>query len=58
MCLDDSDYWIAACSDIAYEGLDVDAISAACRVARNAEEFFWAVQAAVKLKEVIDGRLS
>ena len=58
MELDDSDYWIAACSDIAYERLDVEAISAACRVSESAEEFFWAVQAAVLLKEVCDGGLS
>ena len=48
----DTDYWIAACLDTAYEGLDVEAISAACMVSESAEEFFWAVQAAVMLKEV------
>ena len=54
MELDDSDYWIASCLDTAYEGLSVEAISAACRVSENAEEFFWAVQAAVALKEICD----
>ena len=54
MTLTESDYYTAACLDTAYEGLDVEAVSAACRVSENAEEFFWAVQAAVMLKEVID----
>jgi len=54
MTLTESDYYTAACLDTAYEGLDVEAISAACRVSQNAEEFFWAVQAAVRLKEICD----
>ena len=54
MTLTESDYYTAACLDTAYEGLDVEAISAACRVSENAEEFFWAVQAAVMLKGVCD----
>ena len=54
MDLCDSDYYIAACLDTAYEKLDVETISAACSAARNAEEFFWAVQAGVRLKEVCD----
>ena len=52
MTLTESDYYTAACLDTAYERLDVEAISAACRVSENAEEFFWAVQASVMLKEV------
>lgn len=54
MNVDESDYYIAACLDTAYEKLNVEAISAACSVASNAEEFFWAVQAGVILKEVCD----
>ncbi len=52
MILTESDYYAAACLDTAYERLSVEAVSAACRVSENAEEFFWAVQAAVKLKEM------
>ena len=54
MTLTESDYYTAACLDIAYERLDVEAVSAACRVSENAEEFFYAVQAAVMLKEICD----
>ena len=55
MTLTQDDYYIAACLDTAYEKLNVEAISAACEVAQNAEEFFWAVQTGVKLKEVTNG---
>ena len=50
----DHDYWIAACSDIAYEGLSVEAVAAAHEVSESAKEFFWAVQAAIWLKGVCD----
>jgi len=53
MELRDADYYTAACLDTAYERVGVEAISAACQVAQNAEQFFWAVQAAIKLKELI-----
>jgi len=51
----DTDYWIAACSDIAYEKLSIEAVAAAYEVSGTAEQFFYAIQAAVTLKEVIDG---
>jgi len=55
MDLCDTDYWQAACLDTACEQLPLNAISAACQVAQNAEQFFWAVQAAIRLKGVCDG---
>ena len=55
MTLSEHEYFIAACSDIACEKLDVQAVAAAYEVAESAEDFFWAVQAAVKLKEICDG---
>lgn len=55
MELREADYWQAACLDTAYERVGVEAISAACEVAQNAEQFFWAVQAAIRLKEMCDG---
>jgi len=54
MTLTEHDYWIAACSDIAYERLSIEAVAAAHEVSETAEGFFWAVQAAIWLKEVID----
>ena len=54
MDLDDADYYTAACLDAACEQLPLSAVSAACEVAEDAEQFFWAVQAAVRLKEVCD----
>lgn len=46
------DYYTAACLDTACEQLPLVAVCAACDVSQSAEEFFWAVQAAIKLKEV------
>lgn len=54
MTIDDKDYYTAACLDTACEQLSLSAVSAACEVAEDAEQFFWAVQAAIKLKEVSD----
>lgn len=54
MDLCDSDYYTAACLDTACEQLPLSAICAACEVAESAEEFFWAVQAAIRLKEIIN----
>jgi len=52
--LDDSEYHIAATLDVACEGLSIEAVSAACEVSDSAEDFFWAVQAAIRLKEICD----
>ena len=57
MNLSENDYWIAACSDIAYEELPVDVVQAAHDVSATAEDFFYAVQASIKLKEIHDGKL-
>jgi hypothetical protein len=54
MNLTESDYYTAACLDTAYEGLSVEAVAAAYDVACNGESFFYAVQAAVRLKEICD----
>lgn len=54
MVLDDSEYYIAATLDVACEGLSIEAVSAACEVSDSAEDFFWAVQAAIRLKEICD----
>lgn len=54
MTLTQDDYYTAACLDTACEQLSLSAVSAACEVAEDAEQFFWAVQAAIKLKEVCD----
>jgi hypothetical protein len=51
----DSEWLLAACGDIAMENLSVDAVLAAHMVANSAEEFFWAIQAAIKLKEMVNG---
>lgn len=51
--LDNTDYCAAACADALVEGLTLDALQAAHDVASTPEEFFWAVQASIKLAEVI-----
>ena len=56
MVLDDSEYYIAATLDVACEGLSIEAVSVACEVSDSAEDFFWAVQAAIRLKEMCDDR--
>ena len=55
MEIKDKDYWIAAASDIAYEELPVAVVQAAHDVSATAEQFFYAVQASIKLKEIQDG---
>jgi hypothetical protein len=52
----DDDYYIAAISDAVYENITIVAVDAAHRVAQNAEQFFWAVQASIRLKEIVDGK--
>lgn len=52
--ISESDYLIAACADIAYEGLDADTVMNAWIVSENAEGFFEAIQAAIWLKGMRD----
>jgi fructosamine-3-kinase len=54
MNLTPDDYYRAACLDAAHEKLSVDAISQAYVVSKDAKEFFVAIQAAIKLKEICD----
>ena len=56
MHLTDDDYYIAAISDAVAENLTLVAVDAAYKVAENAEQFFWAVQASVWLKGVCDAK--
>jgi hypothetical protein len=44
-----TDYCAAACADALVEGLTLHALQCAHDVARSPEEFFWAVQASVRL---------
>lgn len=52
----DIDWCAAACADALVEGLTLHALQAAHEVARTPQEFYWAVEAAIKLKEVCDDR--
>lgn len=54
MNISDSDYFLAACSDVAYEQLPVKTVEAAYEVSESAEDFFWAIQGAILLKGVCD----
>jgi len=55
--LTSDDYYIAAIADALVENLSIIAADAANQVANNGEEFFWAIQAAIQLKEVCDGEM-
>jgi len=55
--LTSDDYYIAAIGDALVENLSIVAADAANQVANNGEEFFWAIQAAIQLKEVCDGEM-
>ena len=57
MNLTSDDYYIAAIGDALVENLSIVAADAANQVANNGEEFFWAIQAAIQLKEICDGSL-
>ena len=57
MNLTSDDYYIAAIGDALVENLSIVAADAANQVANNGEEFFWAIQAAIQLKEVCDGEM-
>ena len=54
MDVDPKDYTYAACADALVEGLTLYALQAAHDVADSPQEFFWAVQGAILLKEVVD----
>ena len=58
MHLTDDDYYIAAISDAVAENLTLVAVDAAYKVAQNAEQFFWAVQASVWLKGMTNKRIT
>jgi len=49
------DYYASACADALAEDIQLVALQAAYDVAQTAEQFFWAVQASIRLKEVCDG---
>lgn len=55
MVTNDVDWCSAACADALVEGLTISALQAAHDVAETPEEFFWAVQASVRLKEIVKG---
>jgi len=55
--LTSDDYYIAAIGDALVENLSIVAADAANQVANNGEEFFWAIQAAIQLKEICDGEM-
>ena len=57
MNLTSDDYYIAAIGDALVENLSIVAADAANQVANNGEEFFWAIQAAIQLKEICDGEM-
>ena len=48
------DYAAAACADALVEGLTISALQAAHDVSETPEQFFWAVQGAIKLKELVN----
>lgn len=50
----DAEWLLAACGDIAMENLPVDAVLAAHMVANSAEDFFWAIQATIMLRDLMD----
>ena len=47
-----TDYTAAACADALAEGLTLHALQCAHEVASSPEEFFWAVQASIRLAEI------
>lgn len=51
----DKDWASAACVDALVEGLTLQALQAAHDVARTPKEFYWAVQVAIRLKEIVKG---
>lgn len=54
MTNDDKDYCSAACVDALVENLTLSALQAAHDVSRTPEEFYWAVQASIMVKEIGD----
>ena len=51
----DKDWTSAACVDALVEGLTLQALQAAHDVATTPQEFYWAVQASVRLKDIVKG---
>jgi hypothetical protein len=47
------DYYAAACADALVEDLTLAAVQAAYEVSETAEQFFCAVQTAIRLKELM-----
>lgn len=52
MKLTESDYYTAAAADISVEKLEIEGVYIASSISENAEEFFTAIQAAIKLKGI------
>lgn len=51
------DWCAAACADALVEGLTLQAMQAAHDVSNTPEQFFVAVHASIKLKEIVDGSI-
>lgn len=51
----DKDWCSAACADALVEALTLTALAAAHDVARTPQEFFWAVQASIRVNEIVKG---
>lgn len=51
----DKDWCSAACADALVEGLTLFALQAAHDVARTPQEFWYAVQGAIALNEIVKG---
>lgn len=52
----DIEWCVAACVDAIMEGLTLQALQSASDVAATPEEFFWAIQASIRLKEIVNAR--
>lgn len=50
--LTDNDYYRAAMADAHVEGLDTKDVYDTLFITKSGEEFFWAIYALVKLKEI------
>jgi hypothetical protein len=52
---DDHDWYVAACADATVENLPLAALQAAYEVSTSPQEFFWAIWASIKLKDLMNG---
>lgn len=50
--LNDRDWCAAACADALIADLQISAIQSAHDVSETPEQFFWAVQASIRIKEI------